>query len=213
MIPENLSCKEVFRRAYENRYVWPIDFKGYEGDFEFEDSQISSKGSFVLGKDFTPKIIGISDQKIIKNVSSQLFEVSIHRVKREFDNVHSQNKFELINSSDNGLEMIVKGKNDGDKYRVNNDCINMVYRHMHGVIIEIFVEEFFDTSIGMLSKKYTSQQIDPKTKSPISNKIKYVDEFENVLDSFWILKSRMISLEKDNSTQLQRYSFKGIKLL
>ena len=48
--------------------------------------------------------------------------------------------------------MIVSGKNQGDKYRVKNDFINMVYRKIHGNIIEILVEEFFDTGIGSLSK-------------------------------------------------------------
>jgi len=37
----------------------------------------------------------------------------------------------------------------------------MVYRKIHGIIIEIFVEEFLDTGIGFLSKKYSSQQINP----------------------------------------------------
>ena len=48
--------------------------------------------------------------------------------------------------------MSVSGKNQGDKYRVKNNCINMVYRKFHGTIIEIFVEEFLDTGIGSLSK-------------------------------------------------------------
>ena len=51
--------------------------------------------------------------------------------------------------------MIVSGKSEGDKYRVKNNCINMVYRKIHGIIIEIFVQEFFDTGNGLLSKKYT----------------------------------------------------------
>ena len=32
--------------------------------------------------------------------------------------------------------------NQGDKYRGKNNRINMVYRKIHGTIIEIFVEEF-----------------------------------------------------------------------
>ena len=48
--------------------------------------------------------------------------------------------------------MSVSGKNQGDKYRVKNNCINMVYRKIHGTIIEIFVEEFLDTGIGSLVK-------------------------------------------------------------
>ena len=66
-------------------------------------------------------------------------------VKRDFKSVHSENYFNLLKNSESGIEMIVSGRNDGDKYRVKNECINMVYRKIHGTIIEIFVEEFFHT--------------------------------------------------------------------
>jgi len=65
--------------------------------------------------------------------------VCIHRVKREFESVHSENIFNLIKNSESGIEMIVSGKNKGDRYRVKNNCINMVYRKIHGIIIEIFL--------------------------------------------------------------------------
>ena len=43
--------------------------------------------------------------------------MSIHRVKREFNEIHSKNNFNLIKDSENGIEMIVSGKSKGDKYR------------------------------------------------------------------------------------------------
>ena len=52
--------------------------------------------------------------------------------------------------------MSVSGKNEGDKYRVKNNCINMVYRKIHGSIIEIFCSRILDTGSGFLSKKYKS---------------------------------------------------------
>jgi len=54
------------------------------------------KGNFILGKDFKPHIQKIDDDKIVKSISSQLFEVCIHRVKREFKSVHSENNFNLL---------------------------------------------------------------------------------------------------------------------
>ena len=39
------------------------------------------EGDFVLGKDFKPKIQQIEDEKVVKSIASQLFEVCIHRVK------------------------------------------------------------------------------------------------------------------------------------
>ena len=158
-----INCKELFKNAYERRYTWDSKFSGYKGKCIFSVNSDTYKGNFVLGKDFKPEIHNIDDQKIVKSISSQLFEVSIHRVKREFKEIHSKNNFNLIKDSESGIEMMVSGKSEGDKYRVKNNCINMVYRKIHGIIIEIFVQEFFDTGNGFLSKKYTSQQIDPNT--------------------------------------------------
>ena len=91
----------------------------------------------------------------------------------------------------------------------------MVYRKIHGVIIEIFVEEFFDTQIGFLSKKYSSQQINPDTFEAISEKLEYEDEFVNVgKDDYWILKSRTIKyLNKNKEEEIQKFVFDDLCLL
>ena len=170
-----IDCKEIFRKAYENRYTWKHEFSGYKGKCIFSINDDFYKGSFELGKDFKPHIQNIDDEKIKKSIASQLFEVCIHRVKRKFESVHSENNFNLLKNSESGIEMIVSGKNQGDKYRVKNDCINMVFRKIHGTIIEIFVEEFLDTGKGTLSKKYSSQSIDPETLKAKSQKLEYVD--------------------------------------
>ena len=143
-----INCKELFKKAYEKRYTWNNDFSGYEGKCIFSVNSETYEGNFVLGKDFKPEIHNIDDQKTVKSISSQLFEVSIHRVKRKFEEIHTKNNFNFIKDSESGIEMIVSGKNEGDKYRVKNNCINMVYRKIHGIIIEIFVQEFLDTGKG-----------------------------------------------------------------
>ena len=166
-----INCKEIFRKAYENRYTWKSEFNGYKGKCIFFNNNNIHEGEFLLGKDFKPNIQNIEDEKIVKSISSQLFEVCIHRVKRDFASLHSENNFNLLKDSESGIEMSVTGKNQGDKYRVKNECINMVYRKIHGTIIEIFVEEFLDTGIGSLSKKYSSQSIDPDTLKAKSQKL------------------------------------------
>ena len=210
-----IDCKELFKKAYEKRYTWNSDFKGYKGNCVFSVNSDIYSGKFVLGKDFKPEIQNIDDQKIVKSISSQLFEVSIHRVKRKFDEIHSKNIFNLIKDSKNGIEMIVSGKNEGDKYRVKDDCINMVYRKIHGSIIEIFVEEFFDTGRGFLSKKYTSQQIDQNTLKASSLKLEYEDKFINVgSKDIWILNSRFIKyLNKNQKEEIQKFYFEDLSLL
>ena len=210
-----INCKELFKNAYERRYTWDSKFSGYKGKCIFSVNSDTYEGSFVLGKDFKPEIHNIDDQKIVKSISSQLFEVSIHRVKREFKEIHSKNNFNLIKDSESGIEMMVSGKSEGDKYRVKNNCINMVYRKIHGIIIEIFVQEFFDTGNGFLSKKYTSQQIDPNTLKANSLKLEYEDRFINIgSQDIWILNSRSIKyLNKNQEEEIQKYTFQDLSLL
>ncbi len=210
-----IKCKELFKNAYERRYTWDSKFSGYKGKCIFSLNSDTYNGNFVLGKDFKPEIYNIDDQKIVKSISSQLFEVSIHRVKREFKEIHSKNNFNLIKDSESGIEMMVSGKSEGDKYRVKNNCINMVYRKIHGIIIEIFVQEFFDTGNGFLSKKYTSQQIDPSNLKANSLKLEYEDRFINIgPQDIWILNSRSIKyLNKNQGEEIQKFTFEDLSLL
>ena len=210
-----INCKKLFQKAYEKRYTWSKDFNGYKGKCIFSTHNNTFEGKFVLGKDFKPKVENIDDQKIVKSISSQLFEVSIHRVKRDFEEIHSKNNFKLIKDSGNGIEMLVSGKGEGDKYRVKDNCINMVYRKIHGVIIEIFVQEFLDTGTGFLSKKYTSQQIDPNTLRANTLKLEYEDKFINIgPKNIWILNSRSIKfLNKNQDEEIQKYIFNDLSLL
>ncbi|MBO8234198.1 DUF3386 domain-containing protein [Prochlorococcus marinus XMU1419] len=212
---KEINCKEIFKKAYENRYTWKNDFHGYQGKCIFLTNNIIHKGDFVLGKDFKPNIQQIEDEKVVKSIASQLFEVCIHRVKREFESVHSENNFNLLKNSESGIEMIVSGKNQGDKYRVKNECINMVRRKIHGTIIEIFVAEFINTGMGSLSKKYSSQSIDPDTLKAKSQKLEYEDEFINIgQEDYWILKSRIIKyLNQNNEEETQKFIFEDLSLL
>ena len=98
------NCKEIFRKAYENRYTWNNEFTGYKGKCIFLVNNNKFEGSFEVGNDYKPHIQKIDDDKIVKSISSQLFEITIHRLKREFESVHSENNFYLIKSSEKGIE-------------------------------------------------------------------------------------------------------------
>ena len=89
---KKINCKEIFRNAYENRYTWKNDFNGYEGKCIFINDNIIHSGKFAVHKDFKTEIQRIEDENIVKSISSQLFEVTIHRVKRDFKTIHSNKK-------------------------------------------------------------------------------------------------------------------------
>ena len=212
MIPSELNCKEIFKEAYMNRYTWPTTFNGYGGKCKLIENEKSIEGDFILGSNFKPEIKNISDNEIVKGLSSQLFEVAIHRVKREFNEIHKNNNFKFLKESEKGLEIQVSGKNEGDKYTIKEKKINMVFRKIHGVIIEIFVDEFIDTGDGFLSKKYTSQQLDIGDFTPKSQKLEYEDNFVNLgINNIWVLESRIIKfLDANNISNKIEYKFKEL---
>ena len=215
MVPSKFNCKEIFKEAYDYRYTWPKTFNGYGGKCIFVENNKSIEGEFILDSNFKPKIKNIIDNNIVKRISSQLFEVAIHRVKREFTESHKNNNFKFLGESDKGILIEVSGKNEGDKYIVKDKKINMVFRKIHGVVIEIFVQEFLDTGDGFLSKKYSSQQLDIKTLTPKSRLLKYEDNFVKLgFNNVWVLESRVIKfLDDDEKNKKVEYFFKELSAI
>ena len=208
------NCKQIFREAYENRYTWPSEFNGYKGKCIFISEKEKLKGDFSVGKNFKPLVTNIANESVKNVITSQLFEVVIHRVKRSFDETHSENDFQFETNTQEGMQMIVIGKNEGDKYRVKDKAINMVNRRMHGLIIEIFVEKFIDTKNGLLSQKYSSIQIDQQTLKPKSPKMYYEDEFFNIEGNYWFLGKRTIKyLNQLNEQVVDKFIFEELSLL
>ena len=210
------DCTYLFKAAYENRYTWESDFPGYKGNCSWTDGKKVIKGSFSLGKDLKAIIHEIDDEKIHKAISSQLWEVAIHRVKRSFEQTHSKNTFTFGESNDMGSEVIVGGKNKGDKYRVKNDVVTMVYRHIHGNLIVISTDEVTHTGNGYLSKRYSSQYLDPISKNDLKGKSFYTDDFIPLYpEGPWVLASRSIHQESSEGAifNKQEFSFSELKSL
>ena len=210
------NCTQLFKSAYENRYTWDSDFLGYEGSCSWEDGKREIKGTFSLGKDLKATVNEIDDEQIKKAISSQLWEVAIHRVRRSFEQTHGKNTFTLGDTNEIGSEIIVCGKNEGDKYRVKNNIVTMVYRHIHGNLIVILTKDVTHTGNGYLSKNYSSQYFDPISKKDLKGKSFYKDDFIPLFKGGpWVLASRSIHQESLEGSILnkQTFSFSELKSL
>jgi len=210
------SCTELFKSAYENRYTWEPNFLGYAGKCSWTDGQREINGSFSLGQDLRAIVEEIDDEQINKAISSQLWEVAIHRVRRSFKQTHGKNTFTLGEQNELGSEVIVGGKNEGDLYRVKNNIVTMVHRHIHGNLIVIHTEDVLNTGEGYLSKSYSSQYFDPISKKHIKEKNFYKDEFLPLEKKGpWVLVSRSIHQESSKGLILNKqvFSFSDLKSL
>ena len=203
-----LDCTHLFKSAYENRYTWESNFLGYKGSCSWRDSKRELKGTFNLGKDLKATVNGIEDEKIHKAISSQLWEVAIHRVRRSFEQTHGKNTFTFGNTNEIGSEILVGGKNEGDKYRVKDNIVTMVYRHIHGNLIVILTEDVTNTGNGYLSKSYSSQYLDPISKKDLKGKNFYKDDFIPLYKGGpWVLASRSIHQESLEGSILNKQVF------
>ena len=210
------DCTHLFKSAYENRYTWESDFSGYEGRCSWTDGEREIKGSFCLGKDLKATVKEIDDEEMHKAISSQLWEVAIHRVRRSFTQTHGQNTFTYGDTNEIGSEIIVGGKNDGDKYRVKDDVVTMVYRHIHGNLIIILTEDVTNTGNGYLSKSYSSQYLDPISKKDLKGKSFYKDNIIPLgIGGHWVLSSRSIHQESSEGSIINKqvFSFSDLKSL
>ncbi|MCP9802263.1 DUF3386 domain-containing protein [Cyanobium sp. T1G-Tous] len=201
------DCTAAFRAAYENRYTWDPDFGGYQGRCIWEqpgDAAQDGKrveGSFVVGADLKATVTGVADEEIHKALASQLWEVAIHRVRRSFEQTHGANTFSAGDTDAVGTEVIVGGKNEGDRYRIKGDVVTMVHRHIHGTVVTIFTESTTDTGSGYLSRSYTSQYADPATGAAKGGISRFTDTFVPLTEAGpWVLSERVVETAAHGDT-------------
>ncbi len=207
------DCRNEFQAAYENRYTWDPGFSGYQGRCIWQQDDRIVEGTFQVGSDFKATVEGIEDEDINKAVSSQLWEVAIHRVRRSFEKTHSENTFTAGDLNDVGLEVIVGGKNAGDRYRIKDNVVTMVHRHMHGTVITIFTESTTNTGKVYLSHSYNSQYGDPSTGDNRGGISHFTDTFTPLSDSgLWVLSERLIETEANADSPAGRQLFRFLDL-
>jgi len=190
------DCSAAFQAAYENRYTWDPSFGGYQGRCIWEDGERRVEGRFRVGADLKAQVEGIDDEAVHKEIAGQLWEVAIHRVRRSFAQTHGENTFTAGDSDEVGTEVIVGGKNAGDRYRIKDDVVTMVHRHIHGTVVTIFTESVTHTGTGYLSHTYSSRYSDPQSGAARGGASHYTDSFAPLQPGGpWVLVERTVETE------------------
>jgi hypothetical protein len=217
MVGTQLAARDFFRTAYENRYTWDAAFPGYTADVTFTHNGQSHTGQVKVSADLKLEVTGITDETAQKAVHGQLFEVSIHRVRRGFEDTHGNNTFSYGETlADGSVEILMGGKAEGDRYQLKNQEVTMVHRHIHGVVVTIHTYSSHNTGAGYLSHRYDSVYHDPKTGEQKGGLSDFEDEYTEV-GGYYILSRRVIETTIENGTEMQEDSqefvFSNIALL
>ena len=210
--PAGTDLTSAFRAAYENRYTWDPRFGGYRGRCLWEQGDRVVEGTFTLGADLKAQVEGIDDPEVQKAMASQLWEVAIHRVRRAFEQTHGENTFTAGDSDAVGTEVIVGGKNAGDRYRIKDNVVTMVHRHIHGTVVTIFTNSITETGQGYLSHTYSSRYSDPATGAPRGGESQFEDTFlPLVAGGPWVLAKRVVrTTGADGTAATQVFRFEDL---
>ncbi len=213
MTTAQVLAQDLFRAAYDNRYTWDKSFPGYTADVTLKQDGQPVTGQIRVNPDLKSEISGIEDEQAKQAINGQLFEITIHRIRRSFEETHSKNSFTYGETDDTGaVEILMGGKSEGDRYKVRDNEVCLVHRHIHGVVVTINTFSSHNTGEGYLSHRYDSVYHDPKTGEQKGGKSEFEDEYEKV-GNYFILNRRYIETETDKGTSTQEFLFSNIQLL
>lgn len=213
MVSTQVSARDLFRTAYENRYTWDSHFPGYTADITYLKGDATITGQARVGADFKAEVTGIEDESAQKAVHGQLWEIAIHRVRRGFEDTHGNNTFTYGKTLEDGsVEILMGGKAKGDRYQLRNNEVSMVHRHIHGTVVTIHTFSSHDTGAGYLSHRYDSVYHDPKTGEQKGGRSTFEDSYTQVGD-YVILSKRVIETDMGDRTESQTFQFNNIQLL
>jgi hypothetical protein len=209
----NLSARDLFRAAYENRYTWDKNFPGYTANVQLRTGDNVYTGKIRINADLSFDVMDVADEEAKKAIHGQVWEIAVHRVRRPFEETHGKNTFEYGETDATGaVEILVGGKAEGDRYKVRNNEVCLVHRHIHGVVVTINTFSTIDTGAGYLSHTYDSVYHDARTGEPKGGRQEFEDSYEQI-DGYWIMTRRLIKTETDGKPATTEFSFSKIALL
>ncbi len=209
---QTLTAQDVFRSAYENRYTWDKNFPGYQAQVTMKTDDNQYTAQVKIDSNLSFEVSGIEDGEAKKAIQGQLWEITIHRVKRSFEETHGSNTFSFGEKDQTGaIEILLGGASEGNSYKVRDNVVCFVNRRIRDKVVNINTLTTVMTEQGYLSEKYESFYVDPETGEPQTAITTFEDKFSNV-GGYYILTERTITTEENNQPQVTTFLFSDIQL-
>lgn len=209
---QTLTAQDAFRAAYENRYTWDKNFPGFTADVSLTDGGVSHTGQVAVKANMSFEVMGIEDEVAKKEIEGQLWEITVHRVRRTFEESHGKNSFEFGEKlADGSQEIKVLGAAMGDSYKIKDDVVTFVNRKIRNVIVHINTLAVQNTEAGYLSAHYDSVYFDAATQEPKDGKTIFHDSFEKIGD-YYVLTERRITTEVNGTIAgVKTFTFSNVQ--
>ncbi len=206
------SALEVFRNAYENRYMWDSDFPGYSATAEVTENGKTYKGEIQIDANLDISVMDIDDEDAYQSVYSGLQMLIIHRRYVPFERLHKEHTFSFGEVQDNGsVEIYQAGGENPSFYLVQDGKITQVNRLMATVGVTVDLLESEATSQGYLGTRYHAFFKAPETGEVIAE-VYFEDSYEQV-GNYYIPNRQMIRNIEQGEERATEINLSNIQLL
>ncbi len=208
-----LDARDLFRRAYENRYTWDEQFPGYTARVSWQRGEQQVTARVRVERDLSVGIEGLSpDQPPYKELLGLLRDVVTHRQRRDFATAHGQNEFTAeAPLPDGSVPIRVTGDAMGSHYRVRGPVITQVCRVIGGSALTIDTLSVEQTAQGYVPLHYRVQLADAATGEP--QQVVDIRERYVWVDGYYLLQERRQTATQQGVTTETVIEFTDLQLL
>lgn len=174
------SAEEVFRNAYNGRYVWDSDFPGFSATVDVTQDGATYQGEMEIDSNLQITVVGIDDEDAYQSVYSGLQMLVTHRRAVPFDLLHKEHTFSFGPVQANGaVEIDQAGGATPSFYLVQDGKITQVNRLMPTGSVTVDLLESEVTPMGYLGTHYHAFFKTPDTGEVIAE-ADFEDTYEKV---------------------------------
>ncbi|GAB4353091.1 MAG: DUF3386 domain-containing protein [Cyanophyceae cyanobacterium] len=210
MTATQISARDLFRTAYDNRYTWDSAFPGYRADVEVIQGDETFRGTVDIAADLKLTIEGIDHPEVQKTLEAQLRDITVHRVRRPFEASHGENEFAYGETDETGaVEIQVSGKAMGSGYKVRDGVITHVSRPVHGMHFEIETRSVFQTGSGYVPTETDAEFF---KDGQLIRRMTYTDTYEVVGGYPLLAKQVLTATDPDGTATVTEIRFLNLAL-
>ncbi len=207
------SARELFRKAYENRYTWDTQFPGYTAAIEVKHNQENYKGRVRVNPDLSVEVTGIEKADARQVIENQLSMLITHRRRVPFEVAHKNSSFKLGSTDKTGaVEIFEQADKTQAHYKVFQQQLLQVNRFLgkNAVTVDTLNSEI--TPFGYLATRYRATFRQSQAKQVLGVE-EYFDSYKKV--GSYYLPTRQVTQEfqEGRLTDTTESSFTDIQLL
>lgn len=207
----NISARELFRQAYENRYTWNQEFPGYRAAVEFKQGKENYKGRVRVNPDLSVEVTGIENEEARQTVENQLRMLVVHRRPVPFEVAHKNSTFKLGNTDRAGaVEIYQQGETEA-RYQVQERQIKQVNRLLGPHAVTVDTLETNVTPKGYIATRYRTTLHQPQTKQVLG--VEETQDTYEQLGGYYVLDRHVVQHSEAGESYTAQFNYSDIQLL